>query len=261
MSLFDKFLLSSLLLFTLIFARISGLIMTAPIFSAPAVPVRIRLSLAFCLALLITPMYVQQPLVHVETILSYLVLVGGEIAIGIILALGMLLLFSGIQVAGQMISQLSGMSLADVIQPGFNERIPIVSQLLYYIAVSIFLVVGGHRLVIGGLLDTFHAIPPGYDGISTSILETLVTALTQSFSFGIRAAAPVMVSLLLATLALGFISRTLPQINTIALGFSLSSLVALGGLFLALGAIFCAFQEEIRPMLELFPSALENYAD
>ncbi len=84
----------------------------------------------------------------------------------------------------------------------------------------------------------------------------MTAILTQSFALGIRAAAPAMTALLLATLVLGLISRTLPQINIIAVGFGVNTLVALGTVMLSLGAMAWAFQEQIEPTLDLLQTAL-----
>ena len=43
------------LLFTLVFTRVGGLVVTAPIFSTPEVPARVRALLAVALAVLVTP--------------------------------------------------------------------------------------------------------------------------------------------------------------------------------------------------------------
>ena len=51
--------------------------------------------------------------------------------------------------------------------------------------------------------------------------------LSESFVVGFRAAAPVMLALLVAAVVLGLISRTLPQLNVIAVGFSINVLILL----------------------------------
>ena len=53
-----------------------------------------------------------------------------EALVGLLLGLGINILFSGIQVAGQIVSQMSGMSLADVFNPGFDEDVSVFSQLV-----------------------------------------------------------------------------------------------------------------------------------
>ena len=148
----------------------------------------------------------------------YLVLLGGEAVIGACLGLGVLILIHGMTLAGELVGQASGLTLADVFDPTLDENVPLFSRLMFLVAVSVFLCIGGHRMVMAGLLDTFQTIPPGSGQFPRSLADGFTTLVSQSFSLGIRAAAPAVTALLLATLILGLIGRTLPQLN-IYLGF------------------------------------------
>ena len=80
--------------------------------------------------------------------------------------------------------------------------------------------------------------------------------MPQAFVLGIRAAAPLLVALLLSNIVLGLISRTLPQINVIAVGFGLNSLLALGLMFLSMGAAAWTFQDPTIDVLHRIQEAL-----
>jgi flagellar biosynthesis protein FliR len=148
------------------------------------------------------------------------------------------------------------MTLADVYSPGFDASVPVFSQLLYLVALAVFLMLGGHRLVMSGMLDTFAAIGPGGASLSNSLGETVVTLLVQSFSLGIRIAAPATAALLLASLVMGIISRTLPQLNVMALGFGLNALTTFGMMSASLAGMAWLVQDEIEPMFEAVMEAV-----
>jgi flagellar biosynthetic protein FliR len=114
----------------------------------------------------------------------------------------------------------------------------------------VFVAVGGHRIITEALLETFNSLPPGQAALGESYVEVLVSILLQSFSLGIRAAAPLLTALLLSNVILGLISRTLPQINVIAVGFGLNSLLALGVLCVSLGTVAWTFQEPIVDVMD-----------
>ncbi len=256
-----------LLLFTLILTRVSGLMMTAPIYGANDAPLRVRASLAFALAILMTP---SQWGVHVEdpgTMVYYLVFVGSELLVGACLGLGIMLLFCGIQVAGDLISRVGGLMLSDLFDPTFQTEEPLFARLLVLIATAIFACLGGHRVIMAGLLDTFQTIPPGSGiaavfapqsplaadgGLLASLLAALVTLLAESFQLGVRVCMPVVVAALLATLVLGLIGRTLPQLNVMAVGFGLNSMLTFAMMMFTLGAAFLVFQEHLAPALAAF---------
>lgn len=245
-------------IFTLVLSRIGGLMMTAPVYGTAEVPARIRGLLAFALALLITPLQTLKLASPPQTLVDFALLVGGEILIGVTIGVGITILFSGVQVAGQVISQMSGLQLADVYNPGFDSNVSVFSQLLFYVALGVFVIIDGHRRVMGALLDTFAWLPPGGSGMPDTVTETLTTLISQSFVLGVRAAAPAMAALLLATLVLGLISRTLPQLNIMTLGFGFNSLITLGALCLSMGTVAWTFQDQVEPVLTSLLEALRG---
>ncbi len=118
----EAFLVSRFMVFTLVLARTGALIMTAPIFGSQALPRRVRALLAVTMSLLVTPVYLSASLPPVTETVEYGRLLANEALVGLLLGLGINILFSGVQVAGQIVSQMSGLSLADVFNPGFRGR-------------------------------------------------------------------------------------------------------------------------------------------
>ena len=147
--------------FLLVLVRVARWCWCAPIFGPAEVPPRLRGLLAMALALLIAPIELHKRLAVAETLPAYAVQIGAEALVGLSLGLGILVLFSGMRLAGQVISQMSGLQLADVFDPGFDASVPVVSQLLFYVTLAVFVTTGGHRMVMEGLLDTFVWLPAG----------------------------------------------------------------------------------------------------
>ena len=123
--------------------------------------------------------------------------------VGACLGWGVAIVFHAMTVAGELIGHASGLSIAEVLDPDLEENVPLISRMLYLMALAVFLAIGGHRLVLAGLLDTFQAIPPGSGRLPGSLAEGIATLLAESFSLGLRAAAPTVTALLVATLAAG----------------------------------------------------------
>jgi flagellar biosynthetic protein FliR len=224
-------------LFVLVLTRVSGLLLTAPIFGPRSVPMRVRAFLAIGLSLIITPLQIGVEHVEPGNLVDLLVLMGREALLGLSLGLAVLILFTGLQVTGHVIGQISGMSLADVYDPTFESEVSVFAQLLDLVALAVFLVIGGQRQVLSALLDTFRARPVGTLDFPAHLVDTLVGLMSESFVVALRAAAPIMVALLMSVLILGLISRTLPQLNVMAVGFSLNGLIMLAVLAICIGAI------------------------
>ena len=250
--------LDQFFVFVFILSRLTGLFMTAPILSSRSVPLRIRGLLAVALAMLVTPLYWTMPVQSSENLVLLAVFVGQEIILGMSLGLGMMILFTGLQVAGQTVAQMSALSLTDVLDPTSDNETSVISQLFNVIALSCFLLIGGHRLVVAGLLETFQWMPPGDVHFMGGIITVLTEIAAHSFSLGIRAAAPTVAALLMATIVLGLISRTLPQLNILAVGFGINSIVLIGTLAVTLGSIIWVFQDQVEPTLESILDVLRD---
>ena len=242
--------------FTLVLARVGALIMTAPIFGSKAVPIQARVLITLSITLLATPLVAAQPPSDMTNLLTYARYLASEALIGLLLGFGITLLLSGIQVTGQVISQLGGTALANVFDPTLGTNVSIYSQMLYFLTLAMFVLLDGHRLLMDALLDTYQWLPPGQASLGSTYVEALTTLLTQSFVLGIRAAAPAMTALLLATLVLGLIGRTMPQINILAVGFGINSLLTLGCLLTTIGAIAWAFPQQAVWAIELIKESL-----
>ncbi len=242
------------IVFLLVLTRISGLVTAAPVWSSPVIPMRVRALLAVSLSLIIAPMVWHQGISHADDLLNLLVLVAGEFVVGLSLGLAVTIYFSGLQLAGQVIGQMSGMSLADVVSPTTRSPVPVFSQFLHMLMLVIFVVSGGLEQLLDAMFSMFHQMPPGQAHFSAPLLEALSDIAAISFQLGLRVAAPVMVALLLSIMIMGLVSRTLPQLNVLAVGFSLNSIIALSALLLSIGFLLQIFQpDQFFPLERILP--------
>jgi flagellar biosynthetic protein FliR len=160
----------------------------------------------------------------------------GELMIGLIIGLGMTVIISGAELAGTLVGQQAGIALASVIDPTQGESSTVVGQVFVITMTLIFLVIGGHRDMAMALLDTFDVVPVLSFTVDASIGTLMADLLTASFILGIKLFSPVLIALLLVTIVMGFLSRTIPQLNILSVGFVVRSLAALGMAALALAA-------------------------
>lgn len=257
----ESFLIQQLGTFTLVLARIGALVMTAPIFGPRSAPLQARALLAMAMALIITPLHAAESPVDMRNMIAFSHFVLNEALIGLLLGLGLLILLSGVQLTGQIISQLGGTALAEGYDVMSEESLPVYSQLFYFLTLTMFVLLDGHRLLIEATLDTYKWLPPGRAVLGDSFVTAMTTLLSQSFQLGIRAAAPAMAALLLATLLLGLIGRTLPQINILVVGFSVNALLTVGAVLVSIGTIAWAFPQQAVAGVEMLVDAIHTAAE
>ncbi len=239
------------LVFLLVLTRVSGLMLLTPVWGARVVPPRVRALLALALALIISPLVADAPQTIPGDLLHLFVQLGCEFCIGLSLGLAVTIYFSGLELAGQVMGQMSGMSLAEVASPMFDSNSPVFTEFLNILMVSVFVIGGGHHYMLDALLQGFQHFPPGVASLPPTLVAALTEIATHAFTTGLQLAAPMMLALLLAVVIMGLLSRTLPQLNILALGFSVNATVVVGALLLSIGVLVRVFHEQSFAVIDL----------
>ncbi|MBI4717318.1 MAG: flagellar biosynthetic protein FliR [Planctomycetes bacterium] len=219
----------------LVLFRLGGLMLTAPIFASTLVPRRMRAALVLTLGAMMVPVLHRQA--PTDLTWSAVVLGGvGEMMVGAIIGLAIATLLSGAEVAGVMVGQQAGIALSEVFDPTFAEQSTVVTQIYAIVLMLVFLVLGGHRAAVAAVLDTYEVIPMLSFRLEEPMVVLLLELLTAAFGLGVRLAGPVLITLFLTELAFAFLSRTLPQLNVLSVGFTVRVMlaVATAGITLAL---------------------------
>ena len=205
--------------------RLIAFLVIAPPFSYNAFPLRIKGMLAMGLALAVAPRVVPGYL-SPDTggfILALLL----EIVVGGVLGFLVLVVFSAIQSAGNLIDQFGGFQLAQGFDPQSMVNGAQFTRLYQMTALALLFASGGYQLILGGLTRSFAAIPVGV-GIDLAVpLQTITAAVSQLLLAAVQIAGPLIVVLFLADAGLGLLTRVAPALNAFALGFPLKILITL----------------------------------
>lgn len=231
--------------FMTVLARISPPMMLAPPTQSTAIPMRVRAGIALTMAALVTPLTYPTATAMPSNTLIIAIALAGEVLLGLLLGSIILLAFTSLQLAGQTLSHLAGLDIATASDPNSTEEMSVVSSLLGWLAMAIFVVLGGHRELFDCCLQSFAFYPAGGVQFHTSWLEELDAIVRHTFVIGIRAAAPLATALLLANLVTALLSRTLPQLNVLAVGFNINALALLVLLMVSMGSVAWLFQNEL----------------
>lgn len=241
---------SRVLLFTLVLIRVSGIVLIAPVFGGSDIPMRFRILFAFSLAVLMMPTLWHVEVVEPPTLIDYVLVIASESIIGLSIGLCIFVFFSSVYMAGALIGQLGGLMAAQLLDPASGEQIPILSRFLYLLAIAVFACIGGLRVLMRALLDTFQTLPAGAGGIHLPLVETVLNILSVGFSLAFRISGPVMVGILVAMIVMGLLSKTLPQLNLMSVGFGINNMLMFVLLFASLGAGMWCFQDRIAFVME-----------
>jgi flagellar biosynthesis protein FliR len=219
--------LLQLQIFFLIFFRVAAILMSMPIINGNSIPFLFKFGLALGASIVLFPLLDLKVFPVLTNLSSFVVGAVGEILLGVIIGMAVNLIFVGLQIAGQLSGYQMGMALAEVIDPADGEQIPLLAQFFQIFAFLIFLTVNAHHWFLRALADSFHLVPPLGFKLSGSLIEQLMRVAGNMFVIAIKVGAPVIAALLLTTIALGLIARTVPQMNVFFVAMPLKIMIGL----------------------------------
>ncbi|MFA6411447.1 MAG: flagellar biosynthetic protein FliR [Syntrophales bacterium] len=245
--------------FSLVFLRITALIVMIPVFGDRTVPARVKAGLGLILAVIIYPFLKTDALPPVSSnYISMIIGMAGEVLIGIIIGFVARCIFAGVQSAGELIGFQMGFSMASVLDPLSNTQISALAEFQYLIAMIVFLFVDGHHIFLNAIVESYRSIPPLGFSFSGPLMEMLFNNTKEVFVIAVKISAPIMAVMIFVNVGLGVIARTVPQINVFIVGFPLQ--IAVGFFFLGLsipllvnwlGSVFHQLPAEIRQLMLL----------
>jgi flagellar biosynthetic protein FliR len=205
--------------FVLVSARLSGLMLTAPLWSMTNLPRLARAAITVLLAIMLLP---SVPATKVpDELLALPLPFALEMVVGIVIGLTAAILVQGVALAGEIISLQMGLSLAPQLAPMPDLQVSGVGLIQSNLVLLIYVGIGGHLMLLRGLADSLQTLPPGLPMDLTGGRDAVLAA-GAVFRCGLSAAAPVMVTLLLAEMSVALLNRAVPQVNAMMISFPIA---------------------------------------
>ena len=199
--------------FALLLGRISAFLAAGPIFSWKAIPMRVRASLALLFTIFFATITPAQPgilAVHWATAVLLLV---QEMLCGAALGLAVRFVYHGAQQAGLIAGRQMGFALASIIDPVSGGQAQPISMLFEITFALLFVVAGGHHLLILLIAGSFEAFPIAATPSVAVLTEGLISASSAMLLFALKLAAPLLAAFLVLSVVLAILARVLPEMN------------------------------------------------
>jgi flagellar biosynthetic protein FliR len=126
--------------------------------------------------------------------------------------------------------------MASLMDPNMGN-VPVISQFLVVLGSLIFVGSGGHVILLGLILESFHTLPIGTSIFSPESLGLLLRWSSMMFLGAVLISLPVMVAMLFINIGVGIITRAAPSLNIFSVGFPASVAVGFLILFAFLGSM------------------------
>lgn len=238
--------------FLLIFVRITAMIALLPIFGAASVPTQLKAGMSFLLAILVFPLIQIDPQYTSQiTISLFVVHVVKEIMVGIVIGFAAGFLFAAVEFAGHMIDTQMGFAMVQLINPFSDSTVSTTGQFHILIFSLIFLLLNGHYFLVLAIQESFELIPLfGMQFVPDRMAMFFTKMVGDVFILGIKLAAPVFSVLVLSSLALGVVARTVPQMNIFFVGMPLKIGVGIATMALVLPVVANLFWSATQGLFE-----------
>lgn len=214
-------------------ARILALISSAPILGNKQIPIRIKISLAMLLTVIIAPNITVPTDIDPASAQGLLILVQ-QILAGLVMGFAMRLIFTAVEMAGDLAGMQMGLGFASFYDPVNASYTPVIAQFLGILATLAFLGMNGHLYMLAALADSFQAFPISAALPSAIAFRTLTEWGSTIFMHALQFSMPIIGALMITNLALGILTRSAPQLNIFAVGFPITLTVGFATLALTL---------------------------
>lgn len=235
----------------LVFARVGSMVMLMPAIGDQMVPARLRLSFAFLMTLVLTPV-VAPALAVPSTVGGMAGAVIRELAIGLMIG-GILRLFlNALAVAGEVISIQTTLGFAQTANPAQAQPSASLTTFLTLIGTLLIMTTDLHHMFLGAMASSYKLFPFGAHMPVADAATLAVQTVGGSFALGIQLSAPVLVFSLVFNIAAGLVGRAMPQFQIYFASAPLTVMLGLSILAMSLGLVGMAWVSRYEELLEVF---------
>jgi flagellar biosynthetic protein FliR len=206
--------------------RIAPVFALAPPFTLVPVPALFRVLFGLGISIALVGAHPQGTLLANDDLATMFLAGARELALGMVIVLAFQIAFGALYVAGRVIDIQAGFGLALLIDPTSQSQTPLTGMLFAYAAAAMFFAMDGHIELLrlfGASIDT---IPLGAWSMPHSI-ERVTAFMSVTFVMAFGVAGGSILVLFLIDMSIAFLSRTVPQMNVLILGFQVKTIALL----------------------------------
>lgn len=241
-------------IFLLIFARIVGIFIQAPVYSARTFPSLGKITMAIWIS---WAMWLSIPVEAIpQDSLAFIVMLLSEFTIGFAIGFVCNIFFEALQSAGNLIDLQMGTSIASALDPNTGAMSSMVGRIAFFMGLVTFFILNGHHMILAGVHQSFTVLPVGHlINFSSGLTLQIVEAVSSLLLIALQLAVPALLIIFLSDFSFGIVSRVAPQVNVFMLGFqvkpSLGMLALLFSAPLITSHVGILINQMIREIIQL----------
>ncbi|MFQ7855337.1 MAG: flagellar biosynthetic protein FliR [Flavonifractor plautii] len=227
---------AQLYLFELIFMRMSGFLLFNPLLGRSNLPAMVKTGMALVLSILVfgtAGTGVPQPDTLVELAFRLLL----ELGIGLVLGFVMRVVFSVVQIGGEVIDTQMGMTMAQIYDASSQANLSVTASLLNILLILDFFAENGHYTLMRLLTTSGELVPYGAAALGDGVYAYVIELFLACMLLAVKLAMPILAAELLGEVGMGVLMKAIPQINAFVINIELKVIIGLLLFFLLLTPI------------------------
>ena len=227
---------AQLYLFELIFMRMSGFLLFNPLLGRSNLPAMVKTGMALVLSILVfgtAGTGVPQPDTLVELAFRLLL----ELGIGLVLGFVMRVVFSVVQIGGEVIDTQMGMTMAQIYDASSQANLSVTASLLNILMILDFFAENGHYTLMRLLTTSGELVPYGAAALGDGVYAYVIELFLACMLLAVKLAMPILEAELLGEVGMGVLMKAIPQINAFVINIELKVIIGLLLFFLLLTPI------------------------
>ena len=227
---------AQLYLFELIFMRMSGFLLFNPLLGRSNLPAMVKTGMALVLSILVfgtAGTGVPQPDTLVELAFRLLL----ELGIGLVLGFVMRVVFSVVQIGGEVIDTQMGMTMAQIYDASSQANLSVTASLLNILLILDFFAENGHYTLMRLLTTSGELVPYGAAAFGDGVYAYVIELFLACMLLAVKLAMPILAAERLGEVGMGVLMKAIPQINAFVINIELKVIIGLLLFFLLLTPI------------------------
>lgn len=244
---------TQMMLFSLIFMRMSGFILLNPILGRKNIPAAIKGGMIMIFTLLIysfSSSQVPEPVNSIE----YAVILIKEFAFGYAIGFVMELFLMVITFGGYIMDFQMGLSMSTIYDPQSNAQMALSGGLWNAYFMLLFFAVDGHLALIKLLVESAETVPYGQVVLGTKVAWAMAEIFVQCIVMAVKFAFPLMAIEFITEMAVGILMKMIPQINIFVINIQIKIIIG----FLMLIFLFSPMSDYVGEIVSQMMLSVEN---
>lgn len=248
----SEFLTTGIFAFMLTFSRIGAAMVIMPGLGDTFTPPQVRLVIALGLSLVLAPFIAPSLPNPVPATGMLAALIGMEFLIGIFFGTVARIFMAALDTAGMLISIQSGLGSAQLFNPAFASQGSLIGSFMTVTGIVLLFVTDFHHLLFYGLVGSYKLFPVGSVPNPEDMADMIGQAVAASFMVAVEIAAPFIVITVLIYIAMGVLTRLMPQIQVFMIAVPAQILLSFLMIILTISAMMLFWMDKFQKGMLFF---------